>query len=284
MTLLAAALATPAARADTLGDVRTFLASLTARDPVRAAVKIEVRSASGEKDAKAAPQPETATVTVEASAGSDGLTLNASPELLAALRKGKHAPGGSKQAARSLDAPLREARLEAFEALLDGGRALAAGISDATLVREAPDTFGGAPAHLVVLRLDPQLSDEDRKHVKEMTMEARIWLDAGSCPLASEIVMDTKFRIFLLSADVHERVWREYIRLGDRLVTAREVREERSSGMGQHSQSTVTITVTPYTPRTAAGPTPVASPASPSAGASPAHAPTPASPNPPPAR
>ncbi len=284
MALLAAVLATPAARADTLGDMRTFLASLTARDPVRAAVKIEVRSTSGEKDAKAAPQPETATVTVEASAGSDGLTLNASPELLVALREGKHAPGGSKQAARSLDAPLREVRLEAFEALLDGGRALAAEISDATLVREAPDTFGGAPAHLVVLRLDPQLSDEDRKHVKDMTMEARIWLDAGSCPLASEIVMDTKFRIFLLSADVHERAWREYIRLGDRLVTAREVREERSSGMGQHSQSTVTITVIPHTSGTTAGPAPVVPLASPSASASPAPTPTPVSSHPSPAR
>ena len=276
MAVLATALATQAARADALGDLRTFLASLAASEPVRAAVRIEVRTVSGEKDAKAAPQTDTETVTVEASAGPAGLALIASPSLLAAQREAKVAPQGSTHRVRSLEAPPGEAGLEALDALLDAGRALGSEISGATLLRESTDAFGGHSTRLVVLRLDPHLSEEDRKHVKEMTTEARIWLDGGGCPLGSEIVTDAKVRIFLLRAEGHERARREYVRLGDRLVTTREEREERSSGLGQHSQSTVTITVTPGAPGGADGSAPVAPAGSPPVGASPALAPTPA--------
>jgi hypothetical protein len=76
---------------------------------VNATVTIEVRSASGEKDANGVPQTETGTVTMEAAAGPEGLEVTAPPELLAALRQQRHPQGNRKHAARWLTAGRGEA-------------------------------------------------------------------------------------------------------------------------------------------------------------------------------
>lgn len=243
--LLVALLATATVDADGLADMRACMAKLAARDPIRATVTIAVRKAPGEKDAKTAGERPPASVAVEAAAGPDGLTITVPPALLAALREQKPNTGG-KKSARAVDESLREVRPDMLDGRLDAGRVLLSGLSDATLVSDVQSTYQGAPARLLTLRLDPGLSEEDRKHVKQMTAEMKIWLDPDACPRASETTIEMKARFMLIGVEAHQRKRQEFARVGDRLVMIADESEERSSGLGQNEGRTVTITVAPH--------------------------------------
>jgi hypothetical protein len=253
---IATALAAQAAGADGLADLRACLARLPAHDPVRATVSVEVRPLPDPKAARDAPKQEPVAITVEAAASAGGVTVTAPAELIAAVRDQRRPGRGGKRPVNSLEAPLQEVRFDAVEGRLDAGRGLAAQLADATLLREAPDTYRGDPARLVIVRPASEFDEEARKHVKELKEEVRIWIDGGGCPLASEATMDGKFRFLVFSAEAHLRSRLEYARYGDRLIAVREEREERGSGMGQHSENATTVAVVPHPPEAAAAPAP----------------------------
>ncbi len=248
LVAVAAALVARAAGADGLADLRACLVRFPAHDPVRATVTVVVRSFPDPKGGKDAPKAEPATLTVEAAAGAGGITVTASPELLAALQEQRRARGKGGPAASSFSAALDQVTFDALDARLGAGRTLAARLDGATLVREASGSFGGAPARLVVLRPAPELDEGARKHVKISKEELRVWLDGGGCPLGSEAISEGKFRFLVLTAEFSMRLRTEFALYGDRLIAVRQESETSGSGMGEHSREITTVTVVPRPP------------------------------------
>ena len=256
LVAIGAAFVARAAGADGLEDLRACLARLPAHDAVRATVTVVVRSLPGPKAAKDAPKQEPATVTVEVAAGAGGITVSASPELLAALQERRRTRGEGGPAAGSFSAALDQVTFDALDARLCAGRTLAARLAGATLVREGSDSFGGAQVRLVVLRPTPELDEGARKHVRITKEELRVWLDGGGCPLGSEAISEGKFRFLVLTAEFSMRLRTEFALAGDRLIAVRQESETAGSGMGEHSRDITTVTVVPRRPEATAAPTP----------------------------
>lgn len=254
-----AALVVASASADGLADARACLATLAARDPVRATVTVEVRPLPDPKATKDARKREPASLAVEAAEIGGAITVTAPAELVAALRAEASARNGGKQPADSLKAALDEVRVDALAGRLDAGAAIASRLAGATLVSERPDTSHGAGARLLLLRPPSSFTEEDRKHAKSLKEELRVWIGGDGCPLASESTSEGKFRFMVFSAEFSVRSSIEYTRVGDRLIAAREEREVNGEGMGQHSRSATTVTVAPH-PREGTTTTPGAAP------------------------
>ena len=254
--LVVSLLGAAAVRADGLADLRACLATLAARDPIRATVTVEVRPLPDPKAAKDAAKPEPVRITVEASAGDGAVTVTAPPELLAALRKEGEERREGKRTGSPLRSALDDARVDALASILDAGGALAERLAGATAVRESADSFRGAAARLLVLKPVSELDEEARKHVKNLKEELLVWVGADGCPLATERTSEGKFRFMVISAEFRMRSHREYARLGDRLVVTREEAEANGEGMGEQSRDAVTVTVVPHPPDRAAAPHP----------------------------
>ena len=111
-------------------------------------------------------------------------------------------------------------------------------LKDAVLLEDKADTYQGSPARLLVLKLDPHLKPQDKKYIKQIDAQARIWLDAQGCPLAAETSMALKGRAFLvISFDSHEKETFRFSKVGGRLIVAYHEKQGGGSGAGEKGTS-----------------------------------------------
>ncbi len=97
----------------------------------------------------------------------------------------------------------------------------------------------GRPATILELVVEPRLSKQQRKYIRELDASARIWLDASGYPLAAEERMDLSGRALLVinfDSTVRERF--EFAHRDDRLIATRHRRREASSGGGESGSRT----------------------------------------------
>ncbi len=105
------------------------------------------------------------------------------------------------------------------------------------------------PARLLTLKLEPPLSDEDRKVIKELDATAKVWLGTDGLPLAAESSLRLKGRVMVVIGFEHsEKETFTFARLGDRLVVTTHERETADKGGGQNARSRTTATLRPAAP------------------------------------
>lgn len=218
---------TTAAFADTRSELDAVLAAFTGRDHVRAMIHLELIQSNG--DAK---QPEAssgqAAVAAKSSEGVLELTWSAEQVATASSADQENSPDR-----RAMD-ELSVSRLTHY---LNAAPQLMEALKDAEVISERPDVWQGFPARVVAFRLNPKLSDKDRKYIKELDATATLWLAPDGTPVAADRSVRVKGRAMLvIGFESSETEHYEFIRLGDRLVVTQHIHEARGSGAGESSQ------------------------------------------------
>lgn len=230
---------------DALAAVQAALAGLAARTPVQARFthRYEVRSGEGKE-----LRTHQGTVTGEVAEGPGGLELRWGTALLEQAREEAHRHAADPEART----PIRDgiAELDAMELSrrLDVAGDLRDALAGARVLEDRPEPLDGAPARLLVLRLEPALSARDRKYVKEAEATARLWLGPDGVPLGAERRLKTSGRAFLvITFESEERESLRLARVGDRLVAVRHEQERRGQGAGEKGErrSTTTLELLP---------------------------------------
>jgi hypothetical protein len=227
--------------ADGLSDVRATLQKLQSDQSLRAQVKIKTRHSGGESNKQ--KQSESVT-TVIVENGGDGLKLTWSPDQIRQSRKAAWAEIANPDGPKSDLAMLRA--LEAGQALnlLDAADPLRRGLERAVLLEDKPDTYKGKRARLLVLKIDLQLDEEERKALKSSDTIEKLWLDADGIPIAMDRNIEARFSKLLIGYKVHEHETREFQRAAGRLVATSITKENSGAGLGHSEESHTTITVT----------------------------------------
>ncbi len=221
-----------AVHADALGELRQLLASLPGSQPVAAQIELEFTNIDEDKDGDTDATPENARINLRAEDGADGIRLHWPRELMdvATAERENRDPDAKRPVRRALS----QVAVQDIDDYLDAAPSLLNVIAQASLQSDAPDTRNGQSLRRLTLKLDPPLSKQARKYVKEIDATASIWLDAAGLPVAAEQALTFSGRAMLVISFANEtrESW-EFVRSGDRLVVARHESESSSSGGGE---------------------------------------------------
>ncbi|HEV7516180.1 MAG TPA: hypothetical protein VGR07_07755 [Thermoanaerobaculia bacterium] len=240
--LLAALLCVTAlpAHADGLAEVRAALGRLNGRDPIRAAVEVQIFTETKE-DGK--PRPEQGKGTVRVEDGPEGLKVTYSNALLERAAQEARLHRADPERTTPTEAVLREINgLDLAQSLSFAGP-LALRVERATVLEERPEALAGRPAKLVVLKVEPSLPEAERKHVKESKLTLKLWLGPDGVPLAAESIMQIKAGFLFLVFTTENRERWDLARVGNRLVVTRRHQETSGAGLGQEFKRRVTEVV-----------------------------------------
>lgn len=227
-------------RADTLSDLKATLISLNGHDPVSATVTVESsRSSSGDK--APAPRPVTFSAIIEDDA--QNLRISWNHELLQS--SAKEAADSDDSARTRVRQAMAELSATTANDYLNGAARLLRTLELAELLSEKSETWQGQPARLLTFKLNPVMSEQSRKFIKEMEVTMKIWLGADGLPLAVENLSKIKGRAMLVIT--FESLNKEeflYARRGQRLVVVRHAKDNSSSGAGDRGQQKSVATLT----------------------------------------
>jgi hypothetical protein len=238
--LLAAALAAGGARANPVEELRNRLAGFSSSEQIamRADVRSNGRSGEG-KEQK--PRQTQAVVLIED--GPLGLKLGwTSKQVQAAREEGRLRAVNAEAETPNLDALTAIDARQAAQ-LLDYASALHQQLTGAELLEDKQDTWQGRPARLLRIKPALALGKDEKKAIKSIESEMRVWLDADGVPLAVERKYRLKGSRFLISFEAGESSSVTLGRVKSRLVATSSSRESEGSGMGYSSQERTVITL-----------------------------------------
>jgi hypothetical protein len=226
--------------ADGLTSLKSNLAKLNGGDPVKATVDYGFWRQTTE-DKK--PVQSQGKVTVHVEDGPQGLRLGWGKQVLQqaaqegrAQSKDPEKTSGTRTALRAVDA------LEATE-LLNYAEPMLRNLEGAQLVEERPDTWQGQPARLLILKVEPKMAASQKKYMKKMDVQARVWVGADGLPLATSLSTSFTASRFFISFEGTQKEERHFLQSGNRLVVAYAQAEDSNSGFGQSTASKKTTTV-----------------------------------------
>jgi hypothetical protein len=127
--------------------------------------------------------------------------------------------------------------------MLDFAPALLGLLDQVQLLEDRQDSYAGQPARLLSVRIPPPLPEAQKKYLKSVDLEARLWLDSGNVPLAFRFNVAFRGSRFLISFDGVLKDERTFRRINGRLVVTRHVHEESFSGFGQRVETRRLATV-----------------------------------------
>ncbi len=226
--LLTAVSAVTGLRADALTDLTAKLRALKAQAPIT--LKLEQSSTEWDEGKE---RKEVRTLKV--AEGPGGLAILEDSGRGSASRPAK-APGDPT--GRKGETTWRR-QLRAQEDLLDE-------LEKATLVGETPEVLDGRPVRRLRLKLNLDLDEDARKHVKRSTMEATLWLGEDGLPVAMERRIDLEVRAMLFV-----KVWTKvdsryrFARVHDRLLTTEATEAVEGEAMGHAFKARVHTRATP---------------------------------------
>lgn len=212
-----------------LDDLRSALQRLQGGDPVKAALEHSFwRQTTDDKK----PMVSQGQATAQVEDGPAGLrmtwsraTLDQAAKELAVQEREPDRPAPTRLALKNLDP------VETAEAL-DHAGALLRDLAQAQLQEERSEGWHGRPARLLVLKLTPSLPANQRKYLKELKVEAKVWLGADGLPLAFSSTVAFKGSRMLIRFEGGSSQEREFAKVGRRLVVTRASTEDRSAGLG----------------------------------------------------
>jgi hypothetical protein len=236
--VLAVVFCTLSVRGDSLGELKSAVSRLTARQPVRATYAIDITTkASG----KLANQTSVRTVTAEVSHDGRGVTITIPQDLIEKATRGadrddtNHAIDGirSSSVVEALDyrAPLLE--------LLNHGK----------LVEEKRVPFRGAQVRRLLMELDiPETERRNRITIGKIKVaedRLTLWVGDDHVPLAAERFRKTSGGFMMIRVNMETRTSFTFARAGDRLVLTRLESASDGSVMGTKidESSVQTLTV-----------------------------------------
>ncbi|HEY6065449.1 MAG TPA: hypothetical protein VIY96_04800, partial [Thermoanaerobaculia bacterium] len=203
------------ARATGLDDLRAALERLRAREPIRARITQENAGEYSDEGQKRTRQARASIVAEDGGAG-QGLRLvydDAALTQAAREQAGRRDSRGPGDAVRDLDALRVLELLRPAEKLLED-------LAGARAQSESADRAGDRPARVLDLTLRAPRGIDREKGFKVMRT-ARVWIDAGGVPLASEIRVHTEVRRFIFKVRFDTTEKNEYGTASHRLVTKR---------------------------------------------------------------
>lgn len=234
-------LAATALRADALGDLRSALQKLQGREPIKARAEISRLTRNGEGK-KAKTKQSHGSVLLED--GPVGLRLGWSAEQMEAARtETRRQKADPESATPNLDS-LRALNAEDASEILGAAPGLLVKLGNAKVLEERREDFGGRPARLLLLQLEPVLDAEAKDMMKKYDQRLKVWLEADGTPLAAEESVEFKGSKFLISFGGSSKEHCLYRRVGARLVAERTTKENRGSGMGFSSSGKTVVAVT----------------------------------------
>lgn len=227
-------LASLALRADGLSELKARLQSLKEPETVKVSVDRQIWKRTGDVKKPIITQGR---VNAWVEDGPQGLRIFWAHDLVQralqearakALDPEKTTP--VRQAMGSLDAPGLQEYLNAAPQLLET-------LEQAKLLEDRADTLDGKPARLFVFKLEPKISAQEKKYVKELDATGKIWLGVDGYPLAAEEQVHVKGRAFVVvSFQSDEKETYRFERVGRRLIAVHHAREVSGSGGGENSQ------------------------------------------------
>jgi hypothetical protein len=133
--------------------------------------------------------------------------------------------------------------LEAAEAL-NHAEALLRDLAQAQVTEERAEPWQGHPAKLLVLKLTPRIPENQKKYLKELKVEARVWVGPDGLPLAFSSSVAYKGSRMFISFEGGNSQELHFARVGNRLVVTRATSEDRNAGFGASQQTKKTTTLT----------------------------------------
>jgi hypothetical protein len=224
-------------RADGLSELKAALAAQAGQGAVRARIEYSVRQLEGDDKDVVKMEGKAATVVEDSPQGMrifwDRATMAAAAGELAARAADPDKKAPTRRVMDALDPQTLSDYLNAVPNLqrkLEG----------AQLVEEREDTLEGRKLRLLVLKLQPKLTAQDKKYVKQAESTARIWVDADGLPVASESHFLVKGRAFLvITFDSSEDSHLRFGRVAGRLVVLHHEKTSGGAGGGEKSSETI---------------------------------------------
>lgn len=228
--------------ADGLGDLKAALQRLAGNDPVKGTMDLRLTRQTVE-DKKPVTYRGHATFSVDD--GQKGLKLTfAKEDLLLAAGEGR-AQMANPEKASPHRLGLREADALDVADLVNHADPLARYLDKAVLVEERREAWKGRPARVIVLRVDPPLPQSQRRHLKKVDVNARIWIGEDGTPLALSYQATYSGSRFFISFKGSIQEERRFAVQGDRLVVLNRVLEESASGFTFSYSNQRSATFTP---------------------------------------
>ena len=240
LPILLLALALPLS-ANGLDDLRSALQKLHGPEPVKAALDHSFwRQVTDDKK----PVISQGRISAQLEENSQGLrilwaqpTLQQAFKELAAQEREPDKTTPTRTALKNIDP------LEAAETL-NHAEALLRDLSQAQVLEERADTWQGRPAKLLVLKLTPKIPESQKKYLKELKVEAKVWVGPDGLPLAFSSQVAYRGSRMFISFEGGNTQELQFTRVGNRLVVTRAASEDHNSGFGASSQTKKTTTVT----------------------------------------
>lgn len=235
---LALAIALPLA-ADPLGDVRTALTRLTAREPIHATYELQ-RVVNNE--GKFSDDKFTGKVTVDLEADASGFRIVFPRTLLDQLAREQNAEAKNPKATMPTVSAVQELDPVETSQALDFAPSLLRQLEGAKLVSDAAGTWQGKPVRVLIVRpLDEPHEGPGKVTVLENKLT--LWLGPDLVPLAVEHIGAGKFSFLIFKGEARQKQSWHLSRVADHLVTHRHESTQTSSGMGQKGNESVVATV-----------------------------------------
>ncbi len=240
LSILLLSLALPLG-ASGLDDLRAALQKLQGTEPVKASLDHSFWRQTTE-DKK--PVVSQGRITAQLEDGPQGLkvawgrgTLQQAAKELAAQEREPDRPAPTRLALRGVDP------LEVAEAL-SHGEALLRDLAQAQLQEEKAEAWQGRPARLLVLKLTPKIPESQKKYLKELKVDAKVWVGADGVPLAFTSSVAYKGSRMFISFEGGNTQELQFSRIGNRLVATRVTTEDRNAGLGASTQTKKTTVLT----------------------------------------
>ena len=226
--------------ADPVGDVRTALGKLTAREPIKATYEYQ-RSVTNEGKFGDDKFSGKAVVELEGSAGGSHIVF---PRLLLdQVERERQARVKNPSQQTPTANALREIEPVETADAIDFAPTLLRLLDGSKLVSDGQGTWQGKPARVMVVRVPDRLDKDDAKRMKIGENKLTLWLGADLVPLAAEHIFNAKVSILILKAELKEKKSWHFARVADRLVRTRYEAHQNSSGMGQKGNEVVVATL-----------------------------------------
>jgi hypothetical protein len=239
--LLLLVLAAGFPRADELADLRAGLGRLQGKDPLRATVDYSFWSRQGDAEKGKVTQGK-ASVRLEEDA--QGLKLVCSRATLEQMRQEDQANARDPESGAPTRQALRNLSPAVLSDFMDAADRLLRDLEGAVLVEVHLESFNGVQARCLVLKLNPKLSAQNRKYVKDLQASCKVWIGPDGLPIGLTQEVKAKGRVFLVVSFEHsESAERHLVHLGNRLVTTYRKLESADSGGGESGRFSETFSL-----------------------------------------
>jgi hypothetical protein len=236
--------ATALLQADAFADLKANLAKLKGGEPVKASLEVQFwRQVIEDKK----PTISQGKANAQVEDGPQGVRIGWSRNLLQQVQAEAKAQAMDPEKSVPTRSAMDSVGPVAVSEYLNYAEALLREFdrSQAKVQEERQDNWNGKPARLLVLKVEPKIPASQKKYIKELNMDARLWMGTDGLPLAYATSFKFKGSRFFISFEGSQSETLHFVRTGNRLLAAQVSSENLNSGMGQqnHRKSSSTLTV-----------------------------------------